>query len=154
MKAGTTKRRSDFPTQGTATPLVGIGACVSIQFAALEYMKRRLAAAPGEPLSNGQYYIAGAFAGAANSVVSGPVEHIRTRLQVQRGAGFSGPLDCIRQIYGSHGLRGIYKGQAITVARELQGYGAYFFAYEYLVKRSMLRSGRQRSDLPAWEVCM
>jgi len=27
--------------------------------------------------------LAGAFAGVANSVVSGPVEHIRTRLQVQ-----------------------------------------------------------------------
>ncbi|KAI8380910.1 mitochondrial carrier domain-containing protein [Radiomyces spectabilis] len=140
--------------KGTMTPLVGIGACVSIQFVVLEFMKRRFSGSSGESLTNGQFYIAGATSGIANSVVSGPVEHIRTRLQVQREGGFKGPIDCIRQIYRSHGLAGIYKGQAITMAREAQGYGAYFFAYEWLVKKSMERSGLKRSELPTWQVCL
>ena len=43
----------------------------------------------GDPtLSLPQYYITGAAAELVNSVVSGPVEHIRIRLQIQTdGAG-------------------------------------------------------------------
>ncbi|CAO3640672.1 unnamed protein product [Mucor hiemalis] len=142
--------------KGTMTPLVGIGACVSIQFVVLEAMKRHFSKVNGKGdfLSNGQLYLAGAASGVANSFVSGPVEHIRTRLQVQTGTGYKGPIDCIRQIYHSHGIAGIYKGQAITMAREFQGYGAYFLAYEYLVQEAMKRDNlEKRSDLPTWKVC-
>ncbi|KAI8082904.1 mitochondrial carrier domain-containing protein [Halteromyces radiatus] len=144
--------------KGTTTPLVGIGACVSIQFVVLEAMKR-FYSPHGESLTNSQFYLAGAASGIANSVVSGPVEHIRTRLQVQTsstgtGLYFKGPVDAIKQIYSRYGIAGIYKGQGITMAREFQGYGAYFLAYEWLVKKSMEHSGRQRSELPAWEVCL
>lgn len=138
------------------TPLVGIGACVSIQFVVLEAMKRHFNSKnkAGEFLTNGQLYLAGAASGVANSFVSGPVEHIRTRLQVQTGTGFKGPIDCIRQIYSAHGISGIYKGQGITMAREFQGYGAYFLAYEYLVQQSMKKEGlEKRSDLATWKVC-
>ncbi|KAI9224142.1 putative YMC1-protein of the mitochondrial carrier family [Blastocladiella britannica] len=142
--------------KGTVTPLLGIGACVSIQFATLENMKRYLVKSNGgsTDLSLGQLYIAGAASGAANSVVSGPVEHIRTRLQVQSGANvqFRGPLDCVKQIYSSYGLAGVYKGQGVTLLRELQGYGAYFLTYEYLVQRSCAKSGVSRRELPIWEV--
>ncbi|KAI8967215.1 mitochondrial carrier domain-containing protein [Mycotypha africana] len=126
--------------KGTMTPLVGIGACVSIQFVVLEAMKRHFASVneKGQLLSNSQLYLAGAASGFANSFVSGPVEHIRTRLQVQTGTGYAG----------------IYKGQGITMAREFQGYGAYFLAYEYLVQQAMQRANlQQRSDLPTWQVC-
>lgn len=74
--------------QGTLTPLLGIGACVSIQFGALEYAKRFFAAQnvragrggpDGLALGSGQLFISGSLAGLANGVVSGPVEHIRIR---------------------------------------------------------------------------
>lgn len=70
------------------TPLLGVGACVSIQFGALEYMKRvftqqnlhaKKGGIDGKTLDPVQLAIAGASAGIANSVVSGPVEHIRIR---------------------------------------------------------------------------
>ncbi|KAI8876509.1 mitochondrial carrier [Backusella circina FSU 941] len=143
--------------KGTMTPLIGIGACVSIQFVVLEATKRHFARQnTSDVLTNGQLYIAGAASGVANSFVSGPVEHIRTRLQVQTDGRFKGPLDCIRQIYHHHGLfRGIYKGQLITMAREFQGYGAYFLAYEWLVQKSMQANNlKSRSDLETWKVCL
>ena len=68
------------------TPLLGIGVCVSIQFGALEWSKRLFAqqnvrsgrgGPDGMMLSSGQLFLAGSFAGLANGVVSGPVEHIR-----------------------------------------------------------------------------
>ena len=67
--------------KGTLTPLLGIGACVSIQFAALEGAKRFFGGrkGKGEELSLGELYLSGAFAGVANTVVAGPVEHIRIR---------------------------------------------------------------------------
>lgn len=72
-------------SQGTLTPLLGIGLCVSIQFAGLEYSKRlftarNVASGVGDgPLTGSQYFASGVIAGLANSVVSGPVEHIRIR---------------------------------------------------------------------------
>lgn len=74
--------------QGTLTPLLGIGVCVSIQFGALEYAKRTFAAQnlalgrggeDGKTLTSQQLFLSGIFAGLSNGVVSGPVEHIRIR---------------------------------------------------------------------------
>lgn len=68
------------------TPLLGIGVCVSIQFGALEYAKRiyatqnaaaGLGGEGGKTLTGSQLFVSGVFAGLANGVVSGPVEHIR-----------------------------------------------------------------------------
>ncbi|ORZ35139.1 putative YMC1-protein of the mitochondrial carrier family [Catenaria anguillulae PL171] len=142
--------------KGTVTPLLGIGACVSIQFATLEHVKRHFTRSNGgsADLSTAQLYLAGAASGVANSIVSGPVEHIRTRLQVQSGKNvqFRGPLDCVRQIYAGYGIQGVFKGQAVTVAREFQGYGAYFLTYEYLVQRACKAEGVSRKELPTWKV--
>jgi solute carrier family 25 carnitine/acylcarnitine transporter 20/29 len=66
-------------------PLIRIGACVSLQFgflsAAKNYFvkKNQSRSTTPEVLSPIQLYAAGAFAGVGNSVVSGPVEHIRIR---------------------------------------------------------------------------
>jgi len=144
--------------KGTVSPLVGIGACVSIQFGALEstkryFIARNLASGTGGPdgrtLNSGQLVTAGVAAGLANSVVSGPVEHIRIRLQIQSNDNriYSGPLDAVRKILRSNGIAGIYKGQVPTFAREAIGYGAYFWAYEKLVQREMAQKGILRDQI-------
>ncbi|KAJ9123385.1 hypothetical protein QFC22_001584 [Naganishia vaughanmartiniae] len=114
--------------KGTLTPLLGIGACVSIQFAALESVKRyfRGNKLPGQELSLPELCAAGAFAGVANTVVSGPVEHIRIRLQTQPNVTpklYNGPLDCVRKLYAANGLAGVFKGQVSTIWRDGVGYG-------------------------------
>lgn len=71
--------------KGTLSPLLGIGLCVSIQFGGLEYSKRifssrNIASGVSDgSLTGSQYWASGVIAGVANSVVSGPVEHIRIR---------------------------------------------------------------------------
>lgn len=90
-----------------------------------------------------------------NSVISGPIEHIRIRLQTQpQGAAklYHGPWDCIRKIVRAHGISGLYKGQVITVLREFHGYGIWFAAYESCVSmatRLYTKSG-SREELPAY----
>jgi solute carrier family 25 carnitine/acylcarnitine transporter 20/29 len=144
--------------KGTAVPLLGIGACVSIQFSAIEAMKRYYKSKKSDPsqlLTSSELFVSGAVSGIANTIVATPVEHIRIRLQVQSAGDklYNGPIHCIKTIYKNHGIAGLYKGQAITTLRESLGFGFYFLAYEYLVQDSIKRNGfKSRADLPTWQV--
>ncbi|KAK7431511.1 carrier protein ymc1 [Neonectria magnoliae] len=147
--------------KGTLTPLIGIGACVSIQFGAFHKARRwledRNATSGRRPdLSYGQYAAAGAFAGVANSVLSGPIEHVRIRLQSQpHGAGrlYDGPLDCIRKVGAVDGtLRGLYRGQVVTVWREAFAYGAWFTSFEYMMNADAARNGIDRKEISSYKI--
>ncbi|KAK5685826.1 carrier protein ymc1 [Elasticomyces elasticus] len=155
--------------KGTLTPLIGIGACVSVQFGAFNYARRAFEAQnasksslPGavapSTLSYGQYYAAGAFAGVANTVLSSPIEHIRIRLQTQpHGAGrlYSGPLDCISKLSRSPSVPlGLYRGTAVTFLREAQAYGFWFLAFEYLMQSDVTRNKITRKDIPTWKIAL
>jgi solute carrier family 25 carnitine/acylcarnitine transporter 20/29 len=95
--------------KGTVAPLVGISACVSIQFGTLAVVKSMMVfdnesrgKRGGEAgLSVGQLAVAGACAGVANSVLSGPLEHVRTRLQTS--TQFNGMLHWLLN-YGRVGV--------------------------------------------------
>lgn len=41
-------------------------------------------------------------------------------VQIQAASGkvkFNGPIDCVKQLYRESGIRGIYKGTALTLMR-------------------------------------
>lgn len=175
MDCATQILRNEGPTafyKGTLTPLIGIGACVSVQFGGFNYARRafeaRNAAKQGrtidqieaspEPLSLGQYYSAGAFAGIANTVLSSPIEHIRIRLQTQpHGAGrlYNGPLDCIRKLSSSPSIpMGLYRGTAVTLLREAQAYGFWFLTFEYLMQADTKRNNILRKEIPTWKIAL
>lgn len=147
--------------KGTLTPLLGIGACVSVQFGGFGFAKRyfetqNAAAGKAGDLGYLQYYYAGAFAGVANSVISGPIEHVRIRLQTQpHGAArlYSGPLDCVRKLSAHQGvLGGLYRGEAVTVIREAQAYGVWFLAFEYMMNAHAARNKIERKEIPPYMV--
>ncbi|KAH6955120.1 solute carrier family member 46 [Fusarium avenaceum] len=145
--------------KGTLTPLIGIGACVSVQFGAFNAAKRWFQTRNnGAELSYPQYAAAGAFAGVSNSVLSGPIEHIRIRLQSQpHGAGrlYDGPGDCVRKLGAHNGvLSGIYRGQAVTIWREAFAYGAWFTAFEYMMNSDAARNKVDRKDIPAYKIAL
>ncbi|KDQ07173.1 hypothetical protein BOTBODRAFT_649651 [Botryobasidium botryosum FD-172 SS1] len=144
--------------KGTLSPLLGVGVCVSIQFGAFEAAKRYFAAQnvargvggpEGKLLSPPQLIVAGSLAGLANSVVSGPVEHIRIRLQTQSATAplYSGPWSAVRNIYGAYGIQGIYKGQVATFYREAVAYGIYFCCYDMLVQWEMKKKNIRREEI-------
>ena len=128
-----------------------------MQFGAFHEARRRFEdlnskKSPQNPgLSYSQYYLAGAFAGVTNSVISGPIEHVRIRLQTQpHGAQrlYSGPIDCIRKLSAHEGvLKGLYRGEAVTVLREAQAYGCWFLAFEYLMAQEVKRNNVKREDI-------
>lgn len=142
--------------KGTLTPLLGVGACVSIQFGVVEALKRQLRASNvssgrKEDLTYTQFYLAGGVAGLANSFVAGPVEHIRIRLQTQPSPPlYRGPMDCLKQMLSSSGIfHGVYRGQLATFVREFHGMGMYFLTYEALVEYKLKSSQLSRDQLPA-----
>ncbi|KAJ4292997.1 carrier protein ymc1 [Collariella sp. IMI 366227] len=151
--------------KGTLTPLLGIGACVSIQFGAFHAARRALEQrniAAGKPaaLNYGEYYAAGAFAGLANSVLSTPIEHVRIRLQTQpHGAGrlYNGPLDCVRKLCSAEagGVGGgLYRGTAVTLLREAQAYGLWFMTFEWLMNADAARNKVDRKEIASWKVAL
>ena len=133
-----------------------------MQFGAFHYARRRFEDIntnkyPANPsLSFTQYYLSGAFAGVTNSVISGPIEHVRIRLQTQpHGAArlYNGPIDCIRKLSAHEGvLRGLYRGEVVTILREAQAYGVWFLTFEYLMHADMKRNNVQRKDISSVKI--
>lgn len=101
------------------------------------------------------YYLAGASAGIANSAISGPIEHIRIRLQTQPHGNarlYSGPWDCIKQVVQKSGYKGLFNGQNISIIREAQAYGCYFLTFEILMNKIVKKRRQKRAEVPVWLV--
>jgi len=78
----------------------------------------------------------GGLTGFMQSVIVGPMEHIKCRLQIQHGKGtpdnvYRSPSDAVRSILRTHGVRGLLRGWWITCVREVPGFGVYFGCYDY-----------------------
>lgn len=68
--------------KGTTSPLIGVGAAVSIQFGVSENMKKLLARFSDKPqrLELPLIGVSGYVAGGANSIVQTAVEHFRIKM--------------------------------------------------------------------------
>lgn len=98
---------------------------------------------PDATPSISQIFIAGAGSGLINSVISGPVELCKIKLQLQKNAAktnapapipalphLNGSWDCLRFIVRTQGVKGLFLGLNSTILREVPSYGAYFASYE------------------------
>lgn len=84
--------------------------------------------------------LCGAAAGFSQSIVSSPMELVKTRVQLQTEAcattksmscaatssstltncsSYASPMDCVKKIVTTEGWRGIFRGQLITVFRDV-----------------------------------
>ncbi|KAL2856634.1 mitochondrial carrier protein [Aspergillus pseudoustus] len=132
--------------KGTLPPLLGVGACISIVYTTFHTISETLKSQTNcTTLSTPLTYLVGGLAGLANSLISGPTEHVRIRLQTlqdfpsrrdaQIQARNPGVIPCIRTITAHGGLRGLYRGQVPTMLREFGSYGVWFSVYELLLSR-------------------
>jgi len=141
--------------KGTLPPLMGVGACVAIQFGILETCKRFFQSLQSSSKELDLKYVmmSGSVAGFANASIAIPAEHLRIRMQIQKSDGvtalqYRSSMDCARQIYRAHGIQGIFKGTNITLMRESLSVGLYFLTYEAVLRR-LLKPGQERSELGA-----
>ena len=82
------------------------------------------------------------------TIITAPFERVKVLLQIQgqkqlapgEKPRYSGGLDVVRQLYKEGGIRSVYRGSAMTLARDGPGSATYFATYEY-VKRRMTPKG-------------
>ncbi|KAG7282062.1 hypothetical protein CRUP_023578 [Coryphaenoides rupestris] len=116
--------------KGIGSPMMGLTFINAIVFGAMRMLGR------DTPTNQ---FLAGAAAGAIQSVICCPIELAKTRLQMQ-GTGekkvsggrrlYKNSMDCLWRIYQREGLRGINRGMVTTFVRETPAFGVYFLAYD------------------------
>lgn len=137
--------------KGISSPLAGLAFINAIVFGVYGNTLKALGE-NGDAIRS--HFIAGSMAGAAQCAICSPMELAKLRLQLQ-GQGvrphhiffwadapnqYHGPLDCLKQTYRSHGLRGVFRGLPVTIFRDLPCFGVYFASYEWMT-RSMSKGG-------------
>ncbi|KAK3328019.1 mitochondrial carrier domain-containing protein [Cercophora scortea] len=117
--------------KGASPPLVGWMFMDSVMLGSLTMYRRLLRDNlfnppwhplhdPSIPLPSHGHGLAGVLAGFTVSFIAAPVEHIKARLQTQYAARkserlYSGPIDCLKKVYGHHGIQGVYHGLGATL---------------------------------------
>ena len=126
----------------------------STLFFAFGAVKDALGVPQRETLSDGvpmwKYIVAGGGSGLFSACVLTPVELVKCKLQAQiagggaastSGGGYSGPVDIVRRVVGSEGVRGLWKGNVSCLAREVPGNMAWYGAYEGGVRLAQVNLG-------------
>ncbi|KAF8961776.1 hypothetical protein BGZ46_001296 [Entomortierella lignicola] len=135
--------------KGVTSPLMGIGICNAVMFAANGTFRRMLQGGDEtKTLSLLQIGTAGSMAGGVMAFVNCPVELLKVKLQTQYGpstgvvgaaaatAGstvtkpYTGVLDAGIRTFRQQGLKGLYRGMDITLMRDIPSYFTYFVTYE------------------------
>lgn len=75
-------------------------------------------------------WICGSFAGAVQCIIMCPIEHIKCRLQTQKGSvaehRYTGTFQTGQKILSEYGVRRLYQGFVATFWREVPAFGMYF----------------------------
>jgi solute carrier family 25 (mitochondrial carnitine/acylcarnitine transporter), member 20/29 len=77
------------------------------------------------------------------TLITAPFERVKVILQIQGqkqlGPGekpkYSGGTDVVRQLYKEGGIRSVFRGSVMTLARDGPGSAAYFATYEVIKRR-------------------
>ena len=143
--------------RGATPPVLNSFVLNAIMFAGYGHGMRCL---EGSGLSEmSRVFLAGSYAGALQVFTLVPVDVVKCRMQIDRAAGGAGlyasPLDCVRQIFRSEGLRGLYRGSFITLLRDSPTTGAYFLLYEACERELPRRfgTGEAATTLGAGGIC-
>lgn len=142
--------------KGATMPFIGSGASVAVQFTVFHRVKQWFEQrSQADNVSLRRIYLAGFAAGIANSVITGPVEHIRTRMQMQpHGTArlYTSSWDCVRKVFAKAGVPGLYKSYPVAIAKESQAFGCYFAAFEGSLYWLCKITGKQRKAVGAFEL--
>ncbi|KAH7115293.1 mitochondrial carrier domain-containing protein [Dendryphion nanum] len=132
---------------GVSAPLVGVTPMFAVSFWGYDVGKQLVSSF--STVHNNQYSVAqisaaGFFSAIPMTLITAPFERVKVLLQIQgqkqlapgEKPKYSGGVDVVRQLYKEGGVRSVFRGSAMTLARDGPGSAAYFATYE-IVKRKL-----------------
>ncbi|XP_061583112.1 cAMP-dependent protein kinase type II-alpha regulatory subunit-like [Cololabis saira] len=140
--------------KGMAAPIIGVTPMFAVCFFGFGMGKKLQQRTPDDILTYPQLFAAGMLSGVFTTAIMAPGERIKCLLQTQASRGevkYAGPMDCVKQLYKQSGIRGIYKGTALTLMRDVPASGMYFMSYEWL-KNLLTPAGKRmmrKVEIPA-----
>lgn len=107
-----------------------------------------------------QVSAAGFFSAIPMTLITAPFERVKIILQIQgqktlapgEKPKYNGGVDVVRQLFREGGIRSVYKGSLMTLARDGPGSAAYFATYEIVKRRLTPKNSdgtSQKLSLPA-----
>ncbi|KAF2650977.1 mitochondrial carrier [Lophiostoma macrostomum CBS 122681] len=131
---------------GVSAPLVGVTPMFAVSFWGYDVGKQLVSSL--STVENGQYSVAqisaaGFFSAIPMTLITAPFERVKVLLQIQgqkqlapgEKPKYSGGVDVVRQLYKEGGMRSVFRGSAMTLARDGPGSAAYFATYETIKRR-------------------
>ncbi|KAF1931635.1 mitochondrial carrier [Didymella exigua CBS 183.55] len=132
---------------GVSAPLVGVTPMFAVSFWGYDLGKQLVTSV--STVENGQFSVAqisaaGFFSAIPQTIITAPFERVKVLLQIQgqktlapgEKHRYNGGVDVVRQLYKEGGIRSVYRGSAMTLARDGPGSAFYFATYE-TVKRNL-----------------
>ncbi|KAL8775650.1 MAG: hypothetical protein Q9209_000146 [Squamulea sp. 1 TL-2023] len=133
---------------GVSAPLVGVTPMFAVSFWGFDVGKSLVrsfspSTTPQTPFTIAQISAAGFFSAIPMTLITAPFERVKVLLQIQGQKNlapgekpkYSGGVDVVRQLYKEGGIRSVFRGSAMTLARDGPGSAAYFATYEYVKRR-------------------
>ncbi|KAF2008520.1 mitochondrial carrier [Aaosphaeria arxii CBS 175.79] len=132
---------------GVSAPLVGVTPMFAVSFWGYDVGKQLVSSfseVKDNQFSVAQISAAGFFSAIPMTLITAPFERVKVLLQIQgqkqlapgEKPKYSGGVDVVRQLYKEGGIRSVFRGSAMTLARDGPGSAAYFATYE-IVKRKL-----------------
>lgn len=114
--------------KGVGSPLIGQAPISATAFMSNDFAKRSLANT--DLPENQKNFYAGLFTGFATTIFTTPVEYMKIKKQAHSGKGLT-----YYKIFKSEGIIGSYTGFLATILRDVPGWCAYFYSYDYLKQK-------------------
>lgn len=129
--------------RGVSAPLLAVSPMFAVSFWGYD-MGQRIVRwwddQPVAPLSINQCIVAGGLSAIPATALMAPSERIKCLLQVPNSP-YKGFWDCTTQVLRQGGVRSLFKGTALTLARDTPGSMAWFGTYEFAKKQMMIMQG-------------
>lgn len=123
--------------KGLLSPILSNAPINAVVFGVQGVVSRGIKDATGqEILTPSQQFLSGAAAGVAQVVFAAPSEHVKIQMQANSARQHESSIECGKNMYRRHGLRGLFRGWQMCMARDVPAFGVYFFTYE-VTKRWM-----------------
>ena len=130
--------------QGVSAPLIAVVPAFAVSFGTYEYVKHQMMMQQQQQQQQQQQptlvqlAAAGGISGLALAMVLGPTERIKCLLQVSSGHNHTQSFwGTVQHCYQTGGVRSLFRGTLLTVARDVPGNAAYFGTYEG-IRRGLL----------------